>query len=330
MNDSESRLHAVLVTYNRPDELGTYLECLLSQTRRIDNLIVIDNSGLATVEEAVKRYKARGGQAEYVNPGTNLGPAGGIALGMSRILAVGNDADWIFSLDDDDPPTFSDAIERIANFALQMIGQDPSTGGVAPSGGRFDRRSGRVIRIGDSELTGPVQVDHFPGNGLPCYRVEAVRSVGVFDADLFFGFEELEYGLRMTDRGFRLYAHGNLWRAIREQRRRSGALDEHEIRPGQRSARRATVDNASWRRYYSLRNLIFILRRLGRTSTALKVTFTRGLLKPLANLLVAPSVAWTQLKLNTRSIRDGWSGRMGLVVEPTPTERPPSASANSR
>jgi len=47
----------------------------------------------------------------------------------------------------------------------------------------------------------------------------------------------------------------------------------------------------------------------------------RGLGKPLANLVISPRAAVHHLALNWRACRDGWSGRMGRVVEPDATSK---------
>ena len=190
-------MYGVLVTYERPGELRGMLERLDSQTRLLDHLIVVDNGSLVTAQAAVAGRDSRT-DTRYVAAGSNLGPAGGIALGMNQILEFASDDDWIVVFDDDDPPYFDNAIERLHQFAGQMTEQDPATGGVGMSGGRFDLRKGLVVRVGDAELTGAVPVDHVAGGFLPCYRVEVVRKLGTPLPELFFGLDDLEYGLRLN------------------------------------------------------------------------------------------------------------------------------------
>ena len=150
--------------------------------------------------------------------------------------------------------------------------------------------------------------------------------VGVFLSELFFGFEELEYGLRLTRGGFRLYADGDRWKERKRVKRELGLLPPEEV-SGQRAAQttvRVTVP--TWRRFYSLRNLIYVLRHTGAPVTAIKVGLTRGLLKPLVNLPVAPQAAWRSLKMNWRAFRDGWRGRLGRTVDPDHSGEEPASS----
>ncbi|HEY6628240.1 MAG TPA: glycosyltransferase [Acidimicrobiia bacterium] len=312
MDSSDApRFFGVLVTYRRPDQLATTLARIQAQTRQLDRLIVVDNGSDRVTASAVETQTA-----EYIDAGDNLGPAGGYALGMNRLLEQARDGDWIFLFDDDDPPFFDDAIENAARFAQTTAETNPEVGAIGISGGRFDLNAGKVIRVGDSEIHDVVSVDHITGGGLPAYLVGAVREVGVPLPQLFFGFEELEYGLRMTKAGHLLFADGEQWARRKAIKRDAGLLPPEQVSETRSTSTNLRVSEPSWRRYYSLRNLIFILRLNGASGTALRVAVTRGILKPLANLFTSPSLAWANLKLNWKAIGDGWRGRMGRTVIP--------------
>jgi hypothetical protein len=173
-----------------------------------------------------------------------------------------------------------------------------------------------VVRIGDSEIAGAVPVDHITGGGLPAYRVAAVRQVGVMRSDLFFGFEELEYGLRLTRAGFHLYADGVRWQERKRVKRERGLLPSEEVSERRAATTGLRITSSTWRRYYSLRNLVFVLREAGADATALRVAVGRGVLKPLVNLPLAPRDAWNSLKSGARAGFDGWTGRLGTSVQP--------------
>ena len=298
------RLLGVLVTYRRPAELAAMLATVAAQDRPFDRLVVVDNDPSETARRAVaERLPA----AEYVSAPENLGPAGGIALGMGRLLEGADDADWVATLDDDDPPdpaTFGALLE----FATAVRSVDPSTAAVGVAGIRLDRRRGRYLRVPDRELDGPVVVDSIGGNKWPVYSVAAVRAVGVFRSDLFFGHEELEFGLRLGGAGYTLYANGPLWADLR----RVEAEERADIQPS------LTVAPPGWRRYYSLRNLVRVLADHGALTGAVYVSVVAGVGKPVANLVVRPGVAWQNLRWNVRALRDAWSGRLGRTVEPGP------------
>jgi hypothetical protein len=282
------------------------LERLARQRRPLAGLVVVDNDASAEVRSIVA--SAPGGPVDYLAAPGNLGPAGGIALGMEHLLQRAADDDWIVSVDDDDPPAHDGVLGDLLAFGDRLLDDGIPLGGVGLVGSRFDLDRGRTVRVPDAELQGPVAVDYIGGNQFPTYRARAVRAVGPFRSDLFFGLDDLEFGLRLKRSGFALYADGAGWLRGRAEGGRLG-LD------GQPAG---ALGPPTWRRYYSLRNLIAILRDHGRTQAALRVTVLHGLAKPLRNAPRAPGLALAHLRLNARACADGWRGRMGRSLEPVP------------
>jgi GT2 family glycosyltransferase len=300
-------LHGVLVTYRRADHLENTLRRLAGQTRQLDTLVVVDNDPDESARCLVQRKSDAAGAVTYLPARANLGPAGGIALGMQHALTGASDSDWLVLLDDDDPPPEADDFELLEELGTRLRGDDPRVAGVGASGTRFDLASAQVQRVPDSDLVGPVPTACIGGNQLPFYSVHAVRKVGPFDARLFFGLDDLEFGLRLWAAGFTVYAHGELWARNRRRHQRVGL----ETPPSR------LLGEPSWRRYYSLRNMIVILHRHGRRVSALRLA-ARSLAKPLYNLPRRPRLAVRHLALCTRAVIDGYRGRLGMTVRPQP------------
>lgn len=311
---SRPAMHGVLVTFRRPGAIAIMLDRLAAQQRPLDTLVVVDNDPAESARPSVEGLAGAGDDAvagapgpsiTYLAAGANLGPAGGIALGMRAVLRHASDDDWVVSLDDDDPPGWPDLLARLEAVGDRVRAGDPRVGAVGMVGGRFSARRARAVRVPDGELTGAVPVDWIAGNQFPVYSVAALRAVGVFDERLFFGFEELDYGLRLGAAGYNVYVDGDLWRRERERAGRLG-LDPTPARG---------LDQVHWRRYYSLRNMIYILRKQHEGRGALRLA-ARSLAKPVANLPRQPRNALRHLGLNARAIADAYRGRMGLTVEP--------------
>jgi glycosyltransferase involved in cell wall biosynthesis len=320
MEPAMGQLIGILPTYRRPAILADTLVALSKQRRRIDRLIVVDNERNPETEAIVLSAAEVDGSVGYLPAPENLGFAGGVGFGMRHVLTWANDDDWIVLLDDDDPPRSDDALAVLEEFARERLGADERTAAVGISGGWFDWRRGTMRRVPDDELLGgAVEVDHVAGNQLPMFLVRVVREVGPFCEELFFGLSELEFGLRLWSAGYKLWGYGPLWRKNREM---TGRLD-HELRPSRR------LPEMEWRRYYTLRNVIFILRRFGHRGTAVRVSLVNGLGKPIANLVVTPRLAVRHLVVNARAIRDGWTGRMGRRVEPDGSRRPVKAEVRA-
>jgi glycosyltransferase involved in cell wall biosynthesis len=304
--DDDARMFGVLVTYRQPKVLPVTLQRIAEQSQPLARLVVVDNAPSPEVAAIAEAHGGGHGRVEYVPSAENLGPAGGLAVGMERVLAHVRPDDWIVLLDDGDPPQRRSVFADLFAFGQAMRRTDPRTAGVGLIGARFDWAGGRLIRPPDEELKGPVPVDYIGGGQFPLYLAEAVRDVGPFSAPLFFGCDDLEYGLRLRRAGYSLYAPGDLWL---QQRQKFGHTDK-VVRP------RIDLSEPTWRRYYSLRNTIHILRTFGGTTAAIRVTALQGLLKPLLNLATSPGPAWKHLELNLRACRDGWTGRLGRTVEP--------------
>ncbi len=300
----------MLPTFRRPLQLAEALERVAGQARTIDHLVVVDNSPGPESRAIVERFNGQG--AQYVPAPDNLGFAGGVALGMETILSNAADDDWIVLFDDDDPLPWDSVFGDLEAFGTHMVSIDARTAAVGLVGARFDWRRGGLTRVPDDELKGAVPVDFIGGNHFPLYRVGAIRDVGTFSKDIFFGLSEIEHGLRLKKAGYSIYADGDAWRRRRQEAARFG-IDVH---PSLR------LPALNWRRYYSLRNVIYILRYHGKRWAALRVTVVKGVGKPLVNLLVDPRTAWRHLLLNLRAIADGWLGRMGRRVEPDGGPRP--------
>jgi glycosyltransferase involved in cell wall biosynthesis len=298
VTDPAHRTFGVLLTFRRPHDLDRSLGAIAAQSTQFAELVVVDNAPGARSSSLVDRHRGGLGPVTYVGSATNLGPAGGRSLGVQELLGRADDDDWIVFLDDDDPVAAPDLVERLIASADRMYGIDPRTAGVGLRGARLDRWTGHLVPV---EGDGILRVDHLHGNCLPCYRVGPVRRVGPFDCRLFFGFEELELGLRLRRAGFTLYADGDLFESVRT------AMEETPPR----SAPDVRLAAPSLRRYYALRNRLVVLGRERLYLQALGWALVAGVLKPAAWLVARPRLAWCHLRLNVTAIVDALTGRLG-------------------
>lgn len=302
------RFGAFVITYRRPDALCRTLEALLGQTRPPDRVLVIDNGGGGARAVAAALGN---GCLETVVPGENLGPAGAAEMGLASLAGEG--CEWIAWVDDDDPPQERRAFERL--LAVADAG-GPDLAGAGAFGARWDWRRGRPVRLADAELAGTVEVDLLGGSAHPVFRAAAVEAAGLPDARLFFGLEEWSFSLRLRRAGFRLAVDGELMRRYRERAGRLGRRAVHPVLP-------PDPPSALWRRYYTTRNYIHLMRR----------TFDRPDLarRQVARALGRSATAWGRgpgyglrfTGLELRAVVDGLRDRLGRLVEPgDPGDRP--------
>jgi glycosyltransferase involved in cell wall biosynthesis len=279
------------------------LEQLASSS--LATLAVVDNAPSAE-SRAIATAAATRSDVTYLPMAENLGPAGGIAAGMRHVLAFANDDDWIVLLDDDGLTDGPEVFDALHEFAVTSQQQQPPVGAVGIAGARFDDRLGRLARPADAELRGRVAVDYIGGNQLPTIRVSAARQVGVYDPRLFFGFDDLDFCLRLRQEGFGVFASGSLWLAARQRFNRLGP------RPG-RSSRRISP----WRRYYAVRNHIVIMRRYSSVARAATLTVSLAILRPISDVRHKRPDALALLRATLRGCVDAWRGRLGRTVDPT-------------
>lgn len=292
------RTHGVLITFRRPDALAEHLRILTEQTRPLTSLLVVDNDDDPAIRRLVESARPAA-CVDYLGLPDNPGPAGGIAAGIATVLERAEDDEWIVLLDDDDPPPRDTTLEALATSTATLAATRSDLGGVGLWGAGL-RRSGRLRA---ATGTSPEPVAYLPGGACPHYRVGALREAGGPDPTLFFGFDDLDLGLALSRVGATLWSSGlardHGWTSMVEGRTTSAA-----------------VATPTWRRYYSLRNLVIVLRGDGRTTAALTMSLLAGVMKPLLNLPRRPRAGWRTLRLNATALRHGWTGRSGKHLDP--------------
>lgn len=240
----EGTIAAVIVTHNRVKLLERSLDMVIRQTRRPDWVIVVDNGadpevetlvhdklgGTPTSPEAAAEIAARrfaevqtveGIEAEsplatalsertdepapvYIPSKTNLGGAGGFALGFLTALSLG--ADNIWCADDDGHPADENVLATLLDVATRekLAEVSPVVTNINdPRKLAFPLRQGLTWRRRVDELEG----DFLPGiaslfNGA-LISARAMELIGVPDYRLFIRGDEVEYHRRIVRSGLR-------------------------------------------------------------------------------------------------------------------------------
>ncbi len=291
------RVFGVLVTFDRPAELRESVAAVAQQTLPPDRLIIVNN--FAKQPLSVNQLGDIGDLSiTLVEAGDNLGPAGGIALGMSIALDSAQDDDAIIVLDDDDPLVDNAVIEDLSRAFTSSAQQPGKLGAIGLRGAVLNDRTGRLTLPPSSDE--PVDVRYLKSDWAPLYSASAIRTVGPFRSDLFFGFDDLEMGARLVAGGYRV-----------EQHRLGRQPAAAQVQPS-RSFRRSP-----WRTYYTQRNLITILRYLGLNRAAIRTALLGGFAKPLVNLIAGPNRSIVQARMSARAVYDAARSRTGRTVEPS-------------
>ncbi len=208
---------------------------------------------------------------------------------------------WVLLLDDDDPMPRNDIVERLLGA---LPGDASRVAGIALMGGRFSRHL-LLPRPVDPASASLIEVDALFGWAAPLYRAAALAQVGGFRRELFWGFEELDLGLRLRRSGWALLAAAGVFRQLPTPTK---AIE----RPGR--PRWHVVDPTA-RQYYGLRNTLDIGRRYFTVTDVLLAALVRGIAKPLVSLPFHPRLALRSLRLNLRAISDALRGRLGRTLD---------------
>lgn len=192
---------AVIVTHNRVELLEASLRQVANQEgAEVAHVVVVDNGNDPAVRELVEAVC--GSRGHYVGSATNLGGAGGFALGFLTALSLGADAIWC--ADDDGRPADEHVLATLQEVAeregLEEI--SPVVCNIEnPERLAFPLRQGLVWRRTLSELEG----SFLPGiaslfNGA-LISARAMEIIGVPDYRLFIRGDEVEYHRRLVRSG---------------------------------------------------------------------------------------------------------------------------------
>ena len=278
---------AALVTFKRPESLAVVLDALVHQTHPPTLIVVADNDPDESARSIVSNADDTTVPISYVPVGANLGPAGGWAAAVEFAQNQPNRGSWIGIFDDDDPLDDPDVMRLLLEGAMDAVSTSDRVAAVGLRGARLSRRRMRLRRAHVAEGS-IAQVDYLAGNGAPIYRWDAIEQVGFFEPALFFGFEDLDQGLRLTADGWEVMALGLSLQNVAD----------------------TAASRVAWREYYKTRALVTISRRhLGWDATAWLLV--RSVL--LGSVLLSirdrsPSLAWARI---VGSI-DGLRGQLGV------------------
>ena len=243
---------SVTVAYNGAQFLPGHLEALKRQTRKIDEIVVVNN---ASTDSTLTLLAARYPEITVLNLSQNSGVGGGLAAGLNY-AAITKKYDWVWLFDQDSVPS-EDGLERLL-VGLQLMDEtESSTAILAPTnihpgtnmtcpglfwrGGRFRPSSESNERI--------TFVDSVISSG-SLIRREAVEAVGLPRSDFFMDFVDHEHCLRLRRHGFRIaVVRDSLLHHV------NGDPSKFEIL----GRTKYWTDHVPWREYYMTRNEIFTM-----------------------------------------------------------------------
>lgn len=178
------RVGAVIVTYNNASMLKNLLEDLLNQTRRPDEIIVIDNASSDSTESMIKGLFL---SVHYVRLDENMGSAGGYYEGI-KLACENNDLVWTL---DDDVFVDKNALETLMKW-LDILEKSEQIG---------------VVRSWITESPSfsiPKRIKSFAWRGT-LIKKEVIESLGLPRKEYFMYADDVEYSFRIVKNGYAMF-----------------------------------------------------------------------------------------------------------------------------
>jgi len=189
----DSRVSAVIVTYNRKVLLERCLRAVLRQSRAPDRILIIDNASIDGTEAHLRGLGLLDPESvTYVRLSENTGGAGGFFEGVRRAYDGGCDYCWL--MDDDGVPD-EDCLERLLH-----VMDAAAIHYAAPNLIADDGRS-HFAELISAAKTDVINFRGGPFNGILISRT-LVRAVGFPMKNYFIWGDEYEYTNRIQDAGF--------------------------------------------------------------------------------------------------------------------------------
>jgi GT2 family glycosyltransferase len=292
---------AFVITKDRPDFLISTVQKLLDQSLPPCFVLVIDNGSQNLSYEKIKQLNDE--RISHYSVGYNAGPAGGAYLGMKLLFERGYD--WVLWVDDDDPPKFDNLFEKMFNIVSDN--NNNTLGMVGAVGECFDKKKAKIIRLEDNQLKGYIDVDTISGNMFPLVSKRVFQHGLLPTADLFFGFEDLDFGLSLKRSGFSIIISGDIHLIHREMAGRLNLIKVKQLKRPEVSL---------WREYYSVRSLVYIVLYREKTFLGFLTILIRNFLKSIFVFKYGFNYGRKANFMILKGLFDGVFGRMGMRILP--------------
>jgi GT2 family glycosyltransferase len=292
---------AFIITKDRPHELIKTIKKLLDQTYPPNYILVVDNGLNNESRERIIDLKSK--RISHYSVGSNSGPAGGAYWGLKLLFEKGYD--WVLWVDDDDPPKFDNLIEDL--FEIVQKNDNELLGMVGSVGERFNRKKSKIVRFNDEQLIGFLDVDTISGNMFPLVSKRTFNKGILPSKNLFFGFEDLDFGLSIKRAGFKIITSGDLHL---KHRKLSGRLNLKKNNNFKRSI------NSLWRDYYSVRSLVYVLLYKEKSLFGTLSFIFRNLIKSFVVFKYGIVYGKKSSRMILVGLFDGMFKRMGMRISP--------------
>jgi GT2 family glycosyltransferase len=300
---------SVTVVYNGAGVLQEHLDSLKRQSRKLEEIIVVDN---ASTDRTREMLAADYPEVAVLSLPENVGIAGGLSAGISYATAK-RQHDWVWLFDQDSVPA-DDALEQLLAARRLLHAAADNIAILAPV---CMNRETRMVypglswgRWGFGPVNGsadqPVHfVDMVISSG-SLLRREAVEKVGLPRADFFMDFVDYDHCLRLRRNGYQIaiVRDSILDHAI-------GAPTTFNILGRTKS----WADHDPWREYYIARNETFTIWQ-HYPSMRTKAFVLYRMAQHAFGVLLFGKKKIACFRMMVKGFFDGRAGRLGIRFTP--------------
>jgi GT2 family glycosyltransferase len=295
---------AAVVTYNRKDVVRECILALQSQTRPLDEILIVDN---ASTDGTWEMLQTEFPGCQTVRMAENTGASGGFYEGLKWSYDHGFDWTWII---DDEGRATPDCLEKLLvhgcpNCVLMPVKKD--------SGGRlygFPVWRRRITDAADEVLARNEAVagDFLFDFTASLVSRKIVEQTGFPNRDFFIWFDDYEYSFRVKMKpDVKIIAVPD---AIFLCDFGAGTKKVRFL--GRESYR---SEQPAWKTYYGARNMLYTLLRTRRKPDEILLYLLINSRLLLMDVAYEPD-RWERVKMRLMGMRDGITGRLGKQVAP--------------
>lgn len=306
----EFSIASVTVAYNGTQILSRHLDALQRQTRRLDEIIVVNN---ASTDDTLHLLAAKYPEVTVLNLSENGGVGGGYAAGLAY-AALRRKYDWVWLFDQDSVPS-SDGLECLLDGLQYLSGTSERTAILAPVCMHSETKMpcpalswrGGWLAPTPVDPDEPVTLVDLVISSGSLVRREAIEAVGLPRADFFMDFVDYEHCLRLRRHGFRIAVV------------RDSHLDHVLGDPSRFKILGRTTywtDHLPWRVYYMTRNEVFTIWRY-HSKWRNKGFLLCRLARYVVAMLLFGKLKMACLGMMCRGFMDGRAGRLGIRYQGT-------------
>lgn len=300
---------AVIVTYNRKNELCKNLKKVYEQTISLDQVIVVDNCSTDGTENyLVEQGYFSISNFEYIKTEENIGGAGGFYTGIQKAFKEG--AEFMILMDDDGRPCDNQTFEILVRYAKKQSAENVAEGklfinSLVVCGEKLTSKIGQLTTISEAEAAatnGIIEGAAHPFNGTLISR-KLVEAIGYPNKDYFIKGDEVDYKQRTFD------ANGYV----------ATLVDSRYYHPYVPTKEKRIMGKlvpvcveAPWKEYYTARNLTYTYKKKKYYKMiAFELVFVK-----LYAVMTMKCHKWETIRYMLMGLKDGWTGNLGPTIRP--------------